>query len=173
MASIPKNESQYSTLSQLLFNEQLTIKDFHEFQQDKIRWLIERGTILVKEKGFLNIDKYRTLFLHDLYKNEVLCPHYYDSKLREKIDNLVLNGDLKYENTLFSIPEQDYLDYMLNKCKFSNGLDLRNKYSHDTCSLDEKIQIQDYFKLLKILIFIVLKINEEFCNKFPQKNNSM
>ena len=75
--------------------------------------------------------------------------------------------DIRYENTLFSKPEQDYLNYVLNKSEFSNGLDLRNRYSHDTCSLDEKTQSQDYLELLKIMVFIIIKINEEFCINNP------
>ena len=76
-------------------------------------------------------------------------------------------GDIRYENALFSKPEQDYLNYVLNKSEFSNGLDLRNRYSHDTCSLDEKTQRQDYLEPLKIMVFIIIKINEEFCINNP------
>lgn len=122
----------------------------------------------IREDGHLSVDKFRALVLRDLYKNEVLCPHCFDAELCKQIDELVAAGDLKYENTLFSKPEQDYLNYMLNKSEFSNGLDLRNKYSHDTCSLDEKIQIHDYLELLKILVLIVIKINDEFCRNRPK-----
>ena len=44
-------------------------------------------------------------------------------------------------------------------------MDLRNKYIHDTCPLDENIQLQDYMELLKIMVLIMIKINEEFCLK--------
>ena len=54
-------------------------------------------------------------------------------------------------------------DYYLNKSEFTNGLDLRNKYIHDTGSLDENIQRQDYTVLLKLMIILIIKINEEFC----------
>lgn len=51
----------------------------------------------------------------------------------------------------------------LNKSSFSNGLDLRNKYAHSTYPEDEKIQFVDYIRLLKIMILVITKINEEFC----------
>lgn len=57
---------------------------------------------------------------------------------------------MKFENTLFSKPEQDYLNFALNKSEFSNGWDLRNKYCHDTYTLDEKQQEQDYIELMKL-----------------------
>jgi len=148
--------------------EKLSSEDFQSFQQNNLHWLIERGVVRLDDDGKLTIDKSRALVLYDLHKNEVLCPHSYDSELRRLLDGLVGNGELKYDDTLFSKPEQDYLNYMLNKSEFSNGLDLRNKYSHDTCSLDEKVQIHDYLELLKILVFIVIKINEEFCRYYKK-----
>ena len=72
---------------------------------------------------------------------------------------------LRLENSLFSKPEQDYLNYELNKSTYSNGLDLRNKYAHSTYPEDERVQFTDYIRLLKIMILVVTKINEEFCLK--------
>ena len=44
---------------------------------------------------------------------------------------------MKFESTLFSKPEQDYLNYYLNKSEFINSLDLR-------LALDNYIQDDDY-----------------------------
>lgn len=66
-------------------------------------------------------------------------------------------------DSLFSEPEQDYLNYELNKSSYSNGLDLRNRYAHSTYPENEKIQFMDYIRLLKIMILVITKINEEFC----------
>ena len=44
-----------------------------------------------------------------------------------------------------------------------NGLDLRNKYIHDSISKDETRQNYDYAILVKIMIILIIKINEEFC----------
>ena len=57
------------------------------------------------------------------------------------------------------------MNFMLNKAEFSNGLDLRNRYIHDTCSLNEEMQQHDYLEILKIMALIIIKINEEFCEK--------
>ena len=54
---------------------------------------------------------------------------------------------------------------MLNQSEFSNGKDLRNKYIHDSCPKDEQIQRHDYFEILKIMILMIIKMNEEFCLK--------
>lgn len=65
--------------------------------------------------------------------------------------------------TLFSKPEQDYLDYMLNMHKYSNGLDLRNRYCHGNNPIDEKVSESNYYQILKIMCLIIIKINDEFC----------
>lgn len=101
--------------------------------------------------------------LKDLYEHDVVCPQYYDDELRSIVDEWCRNGDLRLTNTLFSEPEQNYLNYKLNKASYSNGLDLRNKYAHSTYPEDENTQFVDYISLLKIMILIVAKINEEFC----------
>lgn len=165
MSYTDKTESKYDTLPQLLLNEQMTKADFQEYHMADLQWLIDRNSVICNDAGYLAINKTRIFLLRDLFKNEVLCPCYFDEALRQEVDQLVASGDLEYRNTLFSKPEQAYLNYMLNKAEFSNGLDLRNKYLHDTHPQDEKTQYQDYLELLKIMILIIVKINEELCMK--------
>ena len=76
---------------------------------------------------------------------------------------MVDSDEIQYGASLFSIPEQSYINYILNKAEFSNGHDLRNKYIHGTHSLRKEDHQKDYIELLKIMILIVIKINEEFC----------
>ena len=148
-----KTASKYQTLMQLLMSEKMERNDFACYQLNSLDWLIERGAIYITEDGCLKLNEVRALVLRDLFKNEVICPIYYnDEKFKQQIIMLVSVGDIYYESTLFSKPEQEYLNYILNKSKFSNGLDLRNKYCHDTYSLNEKVQFQDYLELLKIMI---------------------
>ena len=54
---------------------------------------------------------------------------------------------------------------MLNKSKYSNGFDLRNKYIHGTNSLNIDEHEADYIEMLKIMALIIIKINEELCHK--------
>ena len=162
MSYTEKTKDKYQTLPQLLLSEQMKRDDFEKYQRGYLDWLIERSAITSSEDGFLSLNKSRALILNDLYNNEVICPRYYDKDLYTQIELLVDAGDLCYGNTLFSKPEQEYLNYVLNKKEFSNGLDLRNRYSHDTCSQDEATQHQDYLELLKIMVLIIIKINEEF-----------
>lgn len=170
MSYTEKTGSKYHTLPQLLTLETVTREDFAQYQQRNLDWLISRSAVGIATDGRLQINKGRAVVLKDLFAKEVICPIYYDPVLMEQVEEMVSVGDIRYENTLFSKPEQDYLNYVLNKSEFSNGLDLRNRYSHDTCSLDEKTQSQDYLELLKIMVLIIIKINEEFCKRNPKQN---
>ena len=177
MTYTEKTQSNYDTLPQMLLSEKMRIDDFYEYQRENINWLIARGTIIQNVTGDLSVNKGKAVVLKDLFANEVVCPNYY-GRWKSEIQKLVESHDMEYENTLFSRPEQAYLNYMLNKSEFSNGLDLRNKYSHDTNSLKENVQTQDYFELLKIMVLIIIKINEEFClrdlqiSSYPMPNQN-
>lgn len=156
-----KTGSKYPTLAALLQAEYLTQADFEPYQQSNLTWLVERQTIRIDNNGFLHLNPFRAYLLRDLYQNDVICPTYYNEILKKEVSKLIESGDIFYESTLFSRPEQSYLNYVLNKAEFSNGLDLRNKYIHDTNSLDMKVQHMDYIIFLKIMVLIIIKINEE------------
>lgn len=160
-----KTRSKYQTLPELLLSEKMKKGDFQEYQHKNLDWLLEHSDLTISEDGYITIEKKRVFVLKDLFKNEVICPIHYSRELREQVGILAASGDLRYKDTLFSKPEQDYLNFMLNKAEFSNGFDLRNRYIHDTCTLNEEMQQQDYWALLKIMVLIVIKINEEFCEK--------
>ena len=162
---IEKTQNRYSRFVELIIHEDVRFSDFWEFQQINIRWLIERDIVEENANGYLKLNVAKVLIIKYLYEHDVICPQYYRGKSKDIISEWCKNGDLRLSDSLFSEPEQNYLNYELNKAAYSNGLDLRNKYAHSTYPEDEKIQVMDYIVLLKIMILVVTKINEEFCLK--------
>ena len=158
-----KTKSKYKTISELLRAEEMALDDFALFQVQPIKWLIDRGSILESDNT-LRVNEERVFVLRDLYEHEVICPTYFQ-RTKSVIEALIRNNDLRYGSTLFSEPEQAYLNYQLNQAEFSNGLDLRNKYIHSSYSRDPRIQEEDYDRLLRIMALVVMKVNEEFCLK--------
>lgn len=158
---IEKTKGKYRSLADLLMNEKITLEDFYEHQRDDVKQLIRLG-IIKEGKGFLELSIPQVSLLHEFYSQEVICYYYRESEI---LDQWIQEKKVIIENTLFSKNEADYINFMLNQAEFSNGHDLRNKYTHDTCPLDEVKQKQDYIELLKIMILIIIKINEEFCNR--------
>lgn len=160
---IEKTQNRYNCFFDLMIHEDVSFSDFGEHQQENIQWLIEHDIVKENSDGYLKLNISKVYILKDLYEHDVICPQYFDSELKIIIDEWCRNGDLRLADSLFSEPEQDYLNYELNKSSYSNGLDLRNKYAHSTYPVDEKVQFMDYITLLKIMILVVTKINEEFC----------
>ena len=70
-------------------------------------------------------------------------------------------GMIRYGSTLLSEPEQDYFNYIFNNSEFDNSIGLRNKYTHGNQSIDEDQNKKDYYTILRLLILIVMKINDE------------
>lgn len=162
LSYIEKTKDMYPTLFELLKNETITMEDFEKFQIASLNWLISRGTIMIDKEGNIGLNTCKVKLLKDLYDHDVICVHHL-GKLRAELEKMIAAGDLKIESALFSIPEKDYLNFELNKAEYSDGLDLRNKYSHSTYPQDEEAQRHDYIELLKIMVLIISKINEEFC----------
>ena len=157
-----RTQSRYPTLYELLLNVSVSIDEFKPYQINGINWLVKRGSVTIDNENMVQLVVPRVFVLKDLYDHDVLCPNYlkpFEAELKRMIEC----GDLQEKSTLFSIPEADYLNYQLNKSKFSNGKDLRNKYVHSTYPEDEQEQQQDYIELLKIMVLVITKINEEFC----------
>lgn len=159
-----KYGTKYSNFYLLITNEKVHISDIAEYNQRDFQYLIDRGVIYIDKNDVVHPNLYKTQILNDLYfNNRVICSSYYKKGCKEYLDKMIQEGDLYYENTLFTKPEAAYLNYMLNKSEFSNGLDLRNKYVHSTYPIDKEIQYIDYAKLMKITVLVIIKINEEFC----------
>lgn len=162
LAYVPKYGEQYNCFFDLLSANKVSINDYRDYDKPQLEWLIERGTISIGNDGVIILNREKAQILRGLFYSGVICPSYYNTPI---IQELVDSGELVYESKLFSRPEKKYLNYILNKSEFGNGLDLRNKYIHSTYPIEESVQEYDYIYLLKVMIMVVLKMNEEFCLK--------
>lgn len=154
----------YDSLFEMISKEKVYYNDFNEIQRVRIEYLLQRGAIIKSSDEIILLNKERLEILIQIYKKDFLCMAYENTE-SEPLNTLIVQKELRFEKTLFSVPEQKYFNYLLNKAEFSNGLDLRNKYAHSTNSLDERTQYQDYLRLLLIMVIIIIKINEEFILK--------
>lgn len=152
----------YETLYELLRKETVRLEDFANFQKRDLQWLIQRNLLAIDPTGAIIPAWKKVRLLKDLYDKSVIVNGYY-SDCSTALEELQRQGFIRYESSLFSVPEQQYLNFMLNQAEYSNGYQLRNKYAHGSYILDEIRQQQDYTELLKIMVLIIIKINEEFC----------
>ncbi len=159
-------ENKYKNLFDLLVNEDVRLNNFKAYQRPQIDKLITDGYLAVSPNGVVKIQKIIDVFIvSEIYKNEVISYWRYNTLIRSVIDNMENNGMIYFENTLFSVPEQKYFNYILNKSEFTNGLDLRNKYVHGSNGDSDKVHQRAYYIYLKLLVLAVLKIEDDLVIK--------
>ena len=164
----PNHKGKYRNFLELVHAETLSFAEFFPFQRENILLLADYGTISI-ENGIIIPNPNRMHILKELYENDVICLHHVLCEdIRAEIEAMILAGELRTESTLFSTPEAQYLNYMLNKKEFSNGLDLRNRYIHSSYPLDDRQKL-DYIELLKIMVLIIIKINDDICTSIDSE----
>lgn len=147
--------------------------DFFQRPRAIVNVLKDKGVLQIEDDGKISLNEMKCQVLKQLYEYRVL--NFYclkkDTRIKAYIEELLQNGELEYKDTLFSEPEADFFNYILNKSKYSDGLDLRNRYIHGSYSKDERKQEWDYLIVLLVVVSVILKINEEFCLKYPKENS--
>lgn len=155
-------ENKYKDLYSLFVSESVRLSCFKPYQKASIDMLIQDGYLFVDSDGFVRIKARTKLFIiGKLSKNEVVSYWHFPESIRQVIDEMEVSGLVYFGKTLFSESEHKYFNYYLNKSEFTNGLDLRNKYAHGTNSDSEKAHENVYFILLKLLVLIMLKIEDD------------
>lgn len=160
----PFRNKEYGCFFDLLANEDVKYDDYQEFQKHSINHLIDQRFIKVDDKGFIKILNYERLYiLRDLYLNEYGSFYHYPKHFQEEVLKMKEENIVFTETSLFAKPEQAYFNYILNKSEFSNGLDLRNRYSHGTQPNPEEVKKHEisYHIYLKILVLTLLKIEDD------------
>lgn len=164
---LPKLSNNYNSFYCLLEKENVYYDMFEDYQIPSIDWLIDHNIIKIDNKKRIMPYWEKIKILNELYQHDVVCFSYM-KKYQSIIMELNKMGLVQFSSSLFSRPEQDYYNYLFNKSEFDNGLDIRNSYTHGTQRVDENQNKQDYFIFLRIMVLIVIKINEEFCLKYPK-----
>ncbi len=156
-----KYGERYSNLYEVLRKENFNISDVDENRKYFLQSLITEGYLKSDEQGNISIVNTDTLIIIGYLKiYDVISYHYFPLAIQQELDRLNQMGMIKFSDKLFTIAEQEYFDYYLNN-RFSNGLWLRNKYVHATNSHDNAEQERDYKILLKLMVLLILKIDDD------------
>ncbi|PFI03170.1 hypothetical protein [Bacillus cereus] len=163
--SNPEKDS--ATFFELMVQHKVHIDEFEEYQRTELQYLVDNNYISIID-GFLSWkNPLRIQILCELYRNNVISMYRLDHILQAEVKLMHMENKIKFESTLLSKSEQDMFDYYLNNSKFQNGPQLRNKYAHgrlgNAVNNSEEINYINYLLILKLLIVIVIKINEDFC----------
>lgn len=165
LAYLERIGEKYENFYSLVINEKVKLEEYPEYDQRDLKELIKMDYIDIDKEGYLTIkDLKKVNIFKDLYYNDVISYWKYSKTARKIMDELCEIGILKFESTLLSTAESEYFNYYLNKASFVNGFDLRNKYIHG-CQPNgkdsEKIHESNYYLFLKLLILLIIKINDD------------
>lgn len=165
-----ENRKEYDNLFSLLKDDVVNISEYEEYQKKSIMHLVDKKIIQINEHGFLSFVNFgEVAVLCDLYYNGFASVSYYRKhNMMNLIETLQQKDWIFFSGELLASPESDYFNYYLNKSDFSNGFDLRNKYLHGTQrkkGSDDELHKMNYYTLLMLYVIIVIKINEEFCER--------
>lgn len=165
--------TKHTNLFDLLTQEIVNIEDFANYQKDTIQALVKDGYLKINNEKNIEIDKITFIYIiREIHRNELLSYWHYPKFVREEIDLLIEKKMLFNETTLFSKEEVKYLNFYLNQKIYTNGYDLRNKYSHGTNTQSEQKHKNDYYLILKVIILTLLKIEDDIMiNKKTAANN--
>lgn len=153
----------YDSFCEAVCTEKFNVNTFEKYEKASLDWLIQQNYLMVDTENIVMLENPLLIkILRNLYLDDVCYYWKYSKQERDIIDNLHRDGIVKFEQSLFSKPEQDYISYTLKR-DFSNGLDLRNKYAHTDLFINEDAHFQNYMIFLRLFILVVIKINDEFC----------
>lgn len=163
-----ENEKGAGKFIELLVRKELKINDFADFQVSLIKKLISLK-VLKEEKGLLKFCTDQVgVILMMLFFQGVVAKHRLDEQYIATVEEMVSKGWLVAESTLLAKPEADFYSYWLNNAKFPNARALRNKYAHGRhVPENEKECETDYYTVLRLLVSLVIKINDELVTRFP------
>ncbi|WP_179354673.1 hypothetical protein [Winogradskyella vidalii] len=155
-------KTKHNNLFDLLTKETVNLDDFANYQIDTIQSLVKDGYLKINTENIVEIDKITFIYIiRELHRNELLNYWHYPKFVRDEIDLLIEDKKMFNENTLLSQEEVKYYNFYLNQKTFTNGYDLRNKYSHGTNTQSEQKHKNDYYLILKIIILTLLKIEDD------------
>jgi hypothetical protein len=161
LAYVEPFTSKYRHLNELLLKENISYDSFQDYQKPEIDYLLEKRIVFYDNENFIRVDKVMSIIFSLFYYQEVISFWHFPIEIRNVVLEFEKQKVVVFENTLFTREEIRYLNYNLNKKEFSNSLDLRNKYLHGSNSESRDVQEFDYNVILKILILILLKIEDD------------
>jgi transcriptional regulator with XRE-family HTH domain len=153
----------------LLANHEIKYREFHDYQKQSLDKLIAWGIIKKASRRLVFKSKRQILILKNLFQTEALSYYHYSAEGKAEINAMVSKGWLAKEGSLLTRPEAKYFSYYLNQKEFSNGYDLRNIYMHGTMSKEDKADENKHYKTyiiaLRLLIALIIKIDDDFSTK--------
>jgi hypothetical protein len=147
----------------LLSANHVAYATFSDYQKPYIDSLIDAGVLVDLGRRVYFANPEQLLVLVALFRTQTASYYHLSSAGRAAVDAMVEKGWVVRRSSLLTDAEADYFNYILNRVSFSNGPNLRNRYQHGSQSgNDDHEHFNSYLIALRLMVAIVIKINDEF-----------
>lgn len=174
LSYVPRIKKSYKSFLELILKEEIYKSDYNDRDKNILdtlkQWEVidfdNNNQILLKNMIRINI-------LKELYTMGFLNFHRYPQNYKDEIYFLKTKNCVCFKDTLLSNDEANYFNYYLNDV-YSNGPKLRNLYAHGIEYLNdnEDSHYSNYIVLLRLMVLLIIKINDEFCLKDVKSINN-
>ena len=160
--------------ARLLTENEVSYSDFREHQRSTVDQLIKLGVVEDTGVRVRIADTQQLMLLYRLFTKQVAAYYRLSPRGREMVKAFEARGWVFRRSTLLTEAEASYFNYFLNKTEFSNGPELRNMYLHGSqpTPSSESEHVRTYLIALRMLIALVIKINDEFCLSFTRNDGT-
>lgn len=149
-----------------IFQGTIIYENLKNAKKEMIDKLINKDILFIGEKSILEFtNPVKILVYKYIYMNSFIPYYHMPKRFRNEIDNELYEKHFSSERSLLAKPEVDFFNYYLNK-KFSNGLDIRNKYVHGTIEEDNTQSFNDYVKFIRCFLLMMIKIDDDLSIHF-------
>ncbi|MFW3170821.1 hypothetical protein [Geodermatophilus sp. CPCC 206100] len=150
--------------ARLLIGNHVAYDDFENYQHRQVDYLIQHGVLVNTGERVRFADVHQFHVLKDLFECEATSYFHHPAEGRASIDAMVAKGWLERRSSLLTEAEASYFNFCLNHLEFSNGPNLRNRYSHGSHvdPRDEDEHFRTYITALKLLVALLIKMNDDF-----------
>jgi hypothetical protein len=161
------------SFAHLIVANKLAYDDFHAYQKSRLDALIDFGVVANQDGHVTFASPAQFHVLRDLFRLEAVSYHHRSAKAKASIDEMIARGWLERRSSLLTSAESSYFNYFLNQSEFSDGPDLRNRYLHGSQGDgdDDRVHRNTYIIALRLIIALVIKINDDFNLNDSQDKN--
>ncbi len=162
---VARLNSPYESFYELIMHKEIFKNDYPDYLQGILKFLLDWDIIEINNEGRISLkNSLRVYILSELNTYGFINVNRYSDTFKQELKKLKSKQCVSFSDTLFAKPEADFFNYYLNDV-YSNGPRIRNLYAHGIEYLNdnENEHYTNYIILLRLMVLLMIKINDEFC----------
>lgn len=152
-----------SDFSSLIIANLVHYEDFADYQRGDLDALLSHGIVNSADGRIQFASPPQFWVLRSLWDHDAVSYYHHEPAGQGAIDTMIKKGWLERHGSLLTAAEASYFNYFLNQVEFSDGPHLRNRYLHGSqMHGEDRVHFQTYITVVRLIIAVVIKINDDF-----------